>query len=91
MKNMSVPLKNMGVPLENMGVPLKKFVKIKAPPQNNSIVFDSTPKKIISFYKIPLENSMFPQLSGGRGGDRGINCIIIIIIFISKHGKYIGY
>ena len=57
----------MGVPLKNMGVPLKKFVKIKAPPQNNSIVFDSTPKKIISFYKVPLKNFMVPQLSGGLG------------------------
>ena len=53
----------MSVPLKNMGVPLKKFVKSKAPLQNNSIVFDSTPEKITEeFHGSSIEGG------GGRGG-----------------------
>lgn len=60
---LGVTLKNMSVPLKNMGVPLKKFVKSKAPLQNNSIVFDSTPEKITEeFHGSSIEGG------GGRGG-----------------------
>ena len=59
----------MSVPLKNMGVPLKKFVKSKAPLQNNSIVFDSTLEKITEeFHGSSIEGG------GGERGDRGINC-----------------
>ena len=51
-----------------MGFPLKNFVKIKASPPKNSIFCYSTPKKILNFYNLPLENSMVPQPRGGGGG-----------------------
>ena len=57
----------MSVPLKNMGVPLKKFVKSKAPLQNNSIVFDSTPEKITEeFHGSSIEGG------GGGAGGRGV-------------------
>ena len=43
---------------------LKNFVKIKTSPSKNSIFFYSTPKEILSFYNLPLENSMVPQPVG---------------------------
>ena len=61
---MGLPLKNWVIPLKNMGLPLKNFVKIKASPPKNSIFFYSTPKEILNFYNLPLENSMVPQPAG---------------------------
>ena len=55
----------MGVPLNNMGVPLQNFVKIKAPSPMNSIIFYSTLEEILSFYNLPLKNSMVPQQGVG--------------------------
>ena len=43
---------------------LKNFVKIKTSPSKNSIFFYSTPEEILSFYNLPLENSMVPQPGG---------------------------
>ena len=63
---MGLPLKNWVIPLKNMGLPLKNFVKIKASPPKNSIFFYSTPKQILNFYNLPLENSMVPQPGGVR-------------------------
>lgn len=54
----------MSVPLKNMGVPLKKFVESKAPLQNNSIVFDSTPEKI-------TEEFHGSSIEGGGGEGEG--------------------
>ena len=51
----------MSLPLKNMVLPLKNLVKIKTSPPKNSIFFYSTPKEILSFYNLPLENSMVPQ------------------------------
>ena len=64
---MGLPLKNWVIPLKNLGLPLKNFVKIKAsPPKNSIFVYSiSTPKEILNFYNLPLENSMVPQLGGG--------------------------
>ena len=39
----------------------KNFVKNKASPPKNSIFFNTTPKEILNFYNLPLENSMVPQ------------------------------
>ena len=61
---MGLPLKNWVIPLKNMGLHLKHFVKMKASPQKNSIFFYSTPKEILNFYNLPLENSMVPQPGG---------------------------
>ena len=60
----------MGLPLKNWVIPLKNFVKIKAsPPKNSIFVYSiSTPKEILNFYNLPLENSMVPQPGGGGGG-----------------------
>ena len=66
---MGLPLKNWVIPLKNMGLPLKNFVKIKASPPKNSIFFYSTPKEILNFYNLPLENSMVSQPGGGGGAD----------------------
>ena len=63
---MGLPLKNCVIPLKNMSLPLKNFVKIKASPPKNSIFFYSTPKEILNFYNLPLENSMAPP--PGVGG-----------------------
>ena len=68
---MGLPLKNWVISLKNMDLPLKKFVKMKASPQKNSIFFYSTPKEIISLYNLPLENSMVPQPGAGVGGGKG--------------------
>ena len=58
-----------------MGLPLKNFVKIKASSPKNSIFFYSTPKEILNFYNLPLENSMVPQPGGvGGGGGADIKC-----------------
>ena len=65
---MGLPLKNWVIPLKNMGLPLKNFVKIKASSPKNSIFFYSTPKGILNFYNLPLENSMVHQ-AGGEGAD----------------------
>ena len=65
---MGLPLKNWVIPLKNMGLPLNNFVKIKASSPKNSIFFYSTPKGILNFYNLPLENSMVPQPGGGCGG-----------------------
>ena len=54
----------MVLPVKNMGLPLKNFVKIKASPPKNSISFYPTPKEILNFYNLPLENSMVPQQKG---------------------------
>ena len=62
---MGLPLKNWVIPLKNMGLPLKNFVKIKASSPKNSIFFYSTPKGILNFYNLPLENFMVPQPGGG--------------------------
>ena len=51
----------MSLPLKNMVLPLKNLVKIKTSPPKNSIFFSLTPKEILSFYNLPLENSMVPQ------------------------------
>ena len=51
----------MSLPLKNVGLPVKNFVKIKASPQRIHI-FYSTPKEILNFYILPMENSMVPQL-----------------------------
>ena len=65
---MGLTLKNMGttihVPLKNMALPLKNFVKIKASHPKNSIFFYSTPKEILNFYYLPLENSLVLQPGG---------------------------
>ena len=53
----------MSLPLKNVGLPVKNFVKIKASPQRIHI-FYSTPKEILNFYILPMENSMVPQLGG---------------------------
>ena len=67
--NIRTPLvEDWVIPLKNMGLPLKNFVKIKASPPKNSIYFYSTPKEILNFYNLPLENSMVPQPGGGGGG-----------------------
>ena len=50
----------MGLPLKNMGLRLKNSVKIKASHPKNSVFFYSTPKEILNFYNLTLENSMFP-------------------------------
>ena len=44
-----------------MVLPLKNLVKIKTSAPKNSIFFYSTPKEILSFYNLPLGNSMVPQ------------------------------
>ena len=63
----------MSVPLKNMGVPLKKFVKSKAPLQNNSIVFDSTPEKI-------TEDFHGSSIEGGGGVEgRGLIGVLTAI------------
>ena len=61
---MGLPLKNWVIPLENMGLPLKNLVKIKASLLKNSIFFYPTPKEILNFYNLPLENFMVPQPGG---------------------------
>ena len=66
------PLKTsikFGFTPEEYGSTLKNFVKIKASPQKNSIVFYSTPEEILNFYNFPLENSIL-QLGqvGSKGG-----------------------
>ena len=43
---------------------LKNFVRIKASPLKNSKFFYSTPKEILNFYNLSLENSMVPQPGG---------------------------
>ena len=53
----------MSLPLKNVGLPVKNFVKIKASPQRIHI-FYSTPKEILNFHILPMENSMVPQLGG---------------------------
>ena len=58
---------NMGLTLKSMGLHLKNFMKIKTPRPKNSILFYSTPKGILSFYDLPLKNSMVLQL--GDGGE----------------------
>ena len=80
---MGLPLKNWVIPLKNMGLPLKNFVKIKAsPPKNSIFVYSiSTPKEILNFYNLPLENSMVPQ-PGGGGAD--IKCNSPIFFFSQK-------
>ena len=55
----------MGLPLKSMGLRLKNFMKIKTPPPKNSILFYCTPKGILSFYDLPLKNSMVLQLKVG--------------------------
>ena len=80
---MGLPLKNWVIPLKNMGWPLKNFVKIKASPTTNSIFFYSTPKEILNFYNLPLENSMVPQ-TGGGGADIKCNNPIF---FVSQKKK----
>ena len=52
-----------------MGLRLKNFMKIKTPRPKNSILFYSTPKGILSFYDLPLKNSMVLQLGEGGGGE----------------------
>ena len=52
-----------------MGLTLKNFAKIKASPQNNYVLFYSTPKEILNFDNLPLENSMVPQPGEGRGAN----------------------
>jgi len=47
-----------------MGLPLKNFVKIEASAPMNFIFFYSTPKEILNFYDLPLENSVVPQPGG---------------------------
>ena len=47
-----------------MALPLKNFMKIKASPPKNSIFFYSTPKEILNFYDLPLENSLVLQPGG---------------------------
>ena len=54
----------MGLPLKNMALALKNFVKIEASPPMNFIFFYSTPKEILNFYNLPLENSVVPQPGG---------------------------
>ena len=39
-------------------------MKIKASPPKNSIFFYSTPKEILNFYDLPLENSLVLQPGG---------------------------
>ena len=39
-------------------------MKIKASPPKNSIFFYSTPKEILNFYNLPLENSLVLQPGG---------------------------
>ena len=56
-----------------MGVHLKNFMKIKTPRPKNSILFYSTPKGILSFYDLPLKNSMVLQLGDGGGGRTAIS------------------
>ena len=51
-----------------MGLHLKNFMKIKTPRPKNSILFYSTPKGILSFYDLPLNNSIVLQLGDGGGG-----------------------
>ena len=51
----------MSLPLKNMVLPLNNLVKIKTSPPEDSIFFYSTPKEILSFYNLPLGNSMVPQ------------------------------
>ena len=58
-----------------MGLPPKNFVKIEASPPKNSIFFYSTPKEIINFHNLPLENFMVPQPVEGGGGVRILNAI----------------
>ena len=41
-------------------------MKIKAPPPENSIYINSTPKEILNFYNLPL--------TGGGEGGKGIKC-----------------
>ena len=53
-----------------MGLHLKNFMKIKTPRPKNSILFYSTPKGILSFYDLPLNNSIVLQLGDGGGGGR---------------------
>ena len=56
----------MGLPLKNMALALlKNFVKIEASRPMNFIFFYSTPKEILTFYNLPLENSVVPQPGGG--------------------------
>ena len=43
---------------------LKNFVRIKASPLKNSKFFYSTPKEILNFYNLSLENSKVPQPGG---------------------------
>ena len=57
-------MKNVGLPLKNMGLCLKSSVKIKASHPKNSTFFYSTPKEILNFCNLTLENSMFPQPEG---------------------------
>ena len=52
-----------------MGLHLKNFMKIKTPCPKNSILFYSTPKGILSFYDLPLKNSMVLTLGDGGGGE----------------------
>ena len=59
----------MGLTLKSMGLHLKNFMKIKTPRPKNSILFYSTPKGILSFYDLPLKNSMVLQLGDGAGGE----------------------
>ena len=59
----------MVLPPKNMALPLKNFVKIKASPPKNSTFFYSTPKEILNFYNLPLENSLVFQPEGA-----GIKC-----------------
>ena len=58
---------------KNLVLPLKNFAKIKASPPNNYVFFYSTPKEILNFYNLPLENSMVPH-PGWGGGDADIKC-----------------
>ena len=51
-----------------MGLPLKNFVKLKLQPQRIPYFFNSTPKEILNFYNLPLDNSMVSQ-PGGGGAD----------------------
>ena len=40
-------------------------MKMKASPLKNSIFFYSTPKEILNFGNLPLENSIVPQPGAG--------------------------
>ena len=53
---------------KNLVLALKNFAKIKASPPNNYVFFYSTPKEILNFYNLPLENSMVPHPGWGWGG-----------------------